>query len=52
MKPLFRNLFLLFGIGAIVVMLCTFDVDWNALRNRLPQAIAYLPLVVGVWIFV
>ena len=29
MKPLYRNLFLLFGIAAIVVMLCTFEVDYN-----------------------
>ncbi len=52
MKPLFRNIFLLFGIAAIVVMLCTFDVDYEQLRDKLPQAVAFLPAVVGVWVFV
>lgn len=52
MKPLYRNIFLLFGIAAIVVMLCTFDVDYAELRAMLPRAMAYLPAVVGVWVFV
>lgn len=52
MKPLFRNIFLLFGIAAIVVMLLTFDVDYARLGAMLPRALAYLPAVVGVWIFV
>ncbi len=37
MKPLYRNLFLLFGVAAIVVMLCTFDVDYEQLRDKLPR---------------
>lgn len=52
MKPFVRNIFLLFGIAAIIVMLCTFDVDYHQLREKLPRAIAYLPFVAGVWIFV
>lgn len=52
MKPLYRNLFLLFGIVAIVVMLCTFDVDFAQLRSRLAQAGMYLPAVVGIWVVV
>lgn len=52
MKPLYRNLFLLFGIGAIVVMLCTFDVDYTQLRQNLARAGLYLPAVVGIWVVV
>lgn len=52
MKPLYRNLFLLFGVAAIVVMLCTFDVDYASLREKLGSAGLYLPAVIGVWVFV
>lgn len=52
MKPLYRNLFLLFGIAAIVVMLCTFDVDYSQLRHNLARAGLYLPAVVGIWVVV
>ena len=52
MKPLYRNLFLLFGVAAIAIMLLTFDVDYSQLRSRLPRVVAYLPAVVGVWVFV
>ena len=52
MKPLYRNLFLLFGIAAIVVMLITFDVDYTQLWDNLARAGMYLPAVLGVWVFV
>ena len=52
MKPLYRNLFLLFGIVAIIVMLCTFDLDYTQLYKHLYRAGLYLPAVVGVWVFV
>ncbi len=52
MKPLYRNIFLLFGIGAIIVMLCTFEVDYSVLCTHLLKAGLYLPAVIGVWIFV
>ncbi len=52
MKPLYRNLFMLFGVAAIVVMLCTFNVNYTALGDRLPHIAAYLPLVIGVWVVV
>ena len=52
MKPLYRNLFLLFGVAAIVVMLYTFDVDYEQLRDKLPRVFAFLPAVVGIWVFV
>ncbi len=52
MKPIYRTIFLLFGIAAIIVMLATFDVDFAALRSKLPRAVAFLPAVVGVWVVV
>jgi len=52
MKPLYRNFFLLFGLAAIIVMLCTFDVDYSQLKRHLIRAGLYLPAVIGVWIFV
>lgn len=52
MKPLYRNLFLLFGIAAIIVMLCTFDVDYSQLVDNLGRAGMYLPAVIGVWVIV
>lgn len=52
MKPLYRNLFLLFGVAAIVVMLCTFEVDYDQLVQNLGRAGLYLPAVIGVWVLV
>lgn len=52
MKPLYRNLFLLFGVGAIIVMLCTFDLDFEQITDHLWSAGLYLPAVIGVWVFV
>ena len=52
MRPLYRNLFLLFGIVAIGVMLYGFGVDFTDLHDRLRSAGLYLPAVVGVWVFV
>ena len=52
MKPLYRNLFLLFGIAAIIVMLCTFDVNTSELCDHLLNAGLYLPAVIGVWVLV
>ena len=48
MKPLYRNLFLLFGVAAIIVMLLTFDVDYTQLVQNLGRAGLYLPAVLGV----
>lgn len=50
MKPLYRNLFLLFGIGAIVVMLCTFEDGYDQIRGNIARAGLYLPAVIGVWV--
>lgn len=52
MKPLFRNIFLLFGIAAIAVMLYASKDDYPQLRANLGRMSLYLPAVVGVWILV
>ncbi len=52
MKPLYRNLFLLFGLASIVVMLCTFEVDYAQLLDNLGRAGLYFPAVIGVWVIV
>lgn len=52
MKPIVRNLFLLFGLVTIVWMLCTFDVDYGQLERHLVRAGLYFPAIVGVWVFV
>ena len=52
MRPLYRNLFLLFGVVAIGIMLYTFDTDYDMLRDNIARAGLYLPAVLGVWIFV
>ena len=38
MKSKYRNLFLLFGIVAIAVMLLTFDVSYAELTDSLPES--------------
>lgn len=52
LKPLYRNLFLIFGIVSIIIMLCTFDVDYEQLIDNIGRAGIYLPAVIGVWVFV
>lgn len=52
MKAKYRNLFLLFGIIAIVVMLYKFDVTIADLRVYFERAGLYLPLIIGVWVIV
>lgn len=49
MNPKLRNFFLAFGIVAIVVMLCTFDVDYAELVDKLKRAGAWFPAIVGIW---
>lgn len=52
MKPLYRNLFLLFGIAAILLMLYNFPVDYAELKSNLLRTGLYLPAVVGIWVIV
>ena len=52
MKPIYRNLFLLFGVAAIVVMLFTFEDGYEQIRKNIVRAGLYLPAVIGIWVFV
>ena len=49
MSKLCRNLFLLFGFAAIVVMCFTMKVEKEVLLSSLRNAGFYLPGVLGVW---
>ena len=40
----------MFGIAAIVVMLCSFDMEYDELLANLRRAGMWLPAVVGLWI--
>ena len=52
MRPLYRNLFLLFGIVAVFSMLYGFGIDFGDMREHLRRAGMYLPAVIGVWVVV
>lgn len=52
MKPLYRNIFMLFGVAAIVVMMLSFEDGYEQIKNNLLRAGLYLPAVIGIWIFV
>lgn len=52
MKEKFRNLFWFFGIFAIVVMLLTFDMDYEELWINLRRAGVWLPAVILLWVFI
>lgn len=52
MKSKYRNIFLIFGIVAIVIMLCTFDMEYDELLQNLKRAGLWLPAVIGLWAFI
>ena len=52
MKPLYRNLFLLFGLVSIGFMLYSFGTDFADWQTSLLNAGFYLPAVVGCWVVV
>ena len=52
MSSRFRNIFLWFGIIAVVVMLCTFDVSYQEILENLRRAGYYLQLVLFLWLFI
>jgi len=51
-KSKYRNIFLLFGIVAILIMLCTCDMEYDELLSNLVRAGAWLPAVIGLWVFI
>ncbi len=52
MNSKFRNIFMAFGIIAIVIMLCTMDMDYTDIWHYLKQAGIYFPLILGLWLVV
>lgn len=49
MKPLYRNIFLVFGLVALGVMIWSFPDGWNVVRQRSENVMIYLPAILGVW---
>ena len=52
MKDKVRNIFWFFGIFAIVVMRCTFDMDYQELWQNLRKAGIWFPAVILLWLFI
>ncbi len=52
MKNKYRNIFLVFGIIAIVVMFCTFDMEYDDLIASLKRAGVWFPAVLLLWVFI
>ena len=52
MNSRLRNIFLVFGIVAVVVMLFTFEISYEELLANLRRAGIYLPLVLLLWVFI
>lgn len=52
MKNKYRNLFLLFGVLAIVVMLCTMDMDYSDIWENLKRVGFWFPVIMLLWFFV
>lgn len=52
MRPLYRNLFLLFGIVSIGFMAYSFSADYQHEAIDISRAALYLPAVVGIWVIV
>ena len=52
MKDKVRNIFWFFGIFAIVVMLCTFDMNYQELWQNLRKAGIWFPAVILLWLFI
>lgn len=52
MKNKYRNLFLLFGVLAIVVMLCTLDMDYSDIWRNLKRVGFWFPVIMLLWFFV
>lgn len=51
-KSKYRNFFLAFGIVAVIVMMFTFDMDYNELWSNLRRAGYYFPLIILLWLFI
>ncbi|MBQ0060440.1 MAG: flippase-like domain-containing protein [Bacteroidaceae bacterium] len=52
MKNKYRNIFFLFGLIAIAIMLWKFDMSWDELWSNLSKAGIWFPAVVILWVFI
>ncbi|MEG1579917.1 MAG: lysylphosphatidylglycerol synthase transmembrane domain-containing protein [Bacteroidaceae bacterium] len=52
MKAKYRNIFLIAGVAAIVIMLFTFNISIDTLTQSLRRAGYWFPAVIGIWIFI
>lgn len=52
MKPKYRNLFFLFGVLAIVIMLLTFKMDYDELWRNISKAGYWFIAVMATWVVV
>lgn len=52
MKPLYRNIFLIFGIVALAFMIYSFPEGWQIVRQNRVNVLIYLPCVIGIWVVV
>lgn len=49
MKPLFRNIFLVFGVCALGVMMYCFPEGWATVRENRTGILIFLPAILAVW---
>lgn len=52
MKSSYRNLFMVFGVLAIILMLCTFDMKYEDLWSNLKRAGYWFPVLMLLWLFI
>lgn len=49
MKPLYRNIFLIFGIISVVVMIFCFPDGWETVRHNRRGILIFLPAIIASW---
>lgn len=52
MKNKYRNIFLAFGIVAVIIMMFSFDMEYDELWDNLKRAGIYLPYILALWAFI
>lgn len=52
MKKHWRDIFFICGVAAVVLMLITFDADWNRVKEVLSAAGIWFPVIVLLWGFI
>ena len=52
MKKHWRDIFFFCGVAAVVLMLLTFDADWNRVKEVLRQAGMWFPAILILWGFI